>query len=55
MGLTFEKAPFANFCATFFLAISPFPFYNGFTEQMKKGVIFHAERFFYRSGNRRAE
>ena len=28
MGLTFEKAPFANFCATFFLAISLFPFYN---------------------------
>lgn len=46
MGLTFEKAPFANFCATCFLAISPFPFYNGFTEQMKKGVFSMLKDFF---------
>ncbi len=46
MGLTFEKASFTNFCATFFLAISPFPFYNGFTEQMKKGVFSMLKDFF---------
>lgn len=46
MGLTFEKAPFANFRGTFFLAISPFPFYNGFTEQMKKGVFSMLKDFF---------
>lgn len=46
MGLTFEKAPFAHFRGTFFLAISPFPFYNGFTEQMKKGVFSMLKDFF---------
>lgn len=46
MGLTFEKAPFAHFRPTFFLAISPFPFYNGFTEQMKKGVFSMPKEFF---------
>lgn len=45
MGLTFEKAPFAHFRGTFFLAISPFPFYNGFTEQMKKGVFSMLKEF----------
>lgn len=46
MGLTFGKAPFAHFRPTFFLAISPFPFYNGFTEQMKKGVFSMLKDFF---------
>ena len=46
MGLTFGIIAFANFCATFFLAISPFPCYNGFTEQMKKGVISMLKDFF---------
>ena len=46
MPLTFGITPFAHFRATFFLAISPFPFYNGFTEQMKKGVFSMLKDFF---------
>lgn len=46
MGLTFGIIAFAHFRPTFFLAISPFPFYNGFTEQMKKGVFSMLKDFF---------
>ena len=44
MGLTFGIIAFAHFRPTFFLAISPFPFYNGFTEQMKKGLAIFDRR-----------
>lgn len=46
MGLTFGITAFTHFLPTFFLAISPFPFYNGFTEQTKKGVFSMLKEFF---------